>query len=860
MRSRSFSLRRNLVHVLCAGILSCLFFSSTHLAAQDDSEEKPAEEPRELEKMAVTGSRIKRIDAEGALPVTIIDRETIDRSGESSLAEFVRSLSFNTHGSYRSQNDGAAHGSAQISLRGLGSNRSLVLVDGRRLNRSPVSVEYQDLNVIPMGAVERIEVLSDGASAIYGSDAIAGVVNIITRDDYQGWELMYGLADTNSGGGDRDFGSAVLGHSGENWKLVATISFDKRDNTLNRDFDWFEPEYDWYGNNFTDIDPEFGYDLGNYTALPGACNGSDAFVLVPVPWAYDGLACVYDYNREYSNETSLDTAGLLVKFDYEFNPHWAAWLDFSASETEAYGQSAPMESWFSSPLPPESPNNPTNPASSMYDPVFGPPRPVNYWHTFEPLGNIETDRETNLGELKLGMSAWLEPFELDFGLRYTRSESEDFSRNMIRPEQADAFVRDGTYDLQDPWSNPEDVLAAMRHDQLLWWDFEQDEVFATVSWDGLDIGGLPLQWVFGAEFRREQWQRESRDDWDGPARYSDRDILALYFESLVPLTPNLELSLAGRYDDYSDWGDNFAPKVSLRWRALDQLVLRGSWGEGFRAPDLNLPWDDIYQWGDFTQNDPQSCEVIGQEPPCWIPFIHIDRISPALGPEKSDQSSVGLVWQPLDAFDLTLDYYDISIEDRMTYNWVDLLLWMDQVGEPPPPGLGVERDPQTGLLVSITTGLGNRGSAENSGFDLTMNLDFTLGPGSWHSNFLGSYNLEDSYDGWDAVGLSGVPQYRATLSNQYDISRFQMSWNVHYIASQDGEIPGWSSGYVPSWTTHDVQLAWNAPWGGRFDLGAQNVFNEQPVLDVGAVGGNRYNTLLYDAFGRILYIRYTQVF
>ncbi|MEE4216279.1 MAG: TonB-dependent receptor plug domain-containing protein, partial [Xanthomonadales bacterium] len=130
MRSQSFSLRPFLVHVLCAGMASCLVFSSPDTLAQNDPKEEPVEEPKEMEIVIVTGTRIKRIDLEGLLPITVIDREMIEQSGKSSLPDYVRSLSFNAHGSYRSQADGSAQGSAQISLRGLGANRSLVLIDG----------------------------------------------------------------------------------------------------------------------------------------------------------------------------------------------------------------------------------------------------------------------------------------------------------------------------------------------------------------------------------------------------------------------------------------------------------------------------------------------------------------------------------------------------------------------------------------------------------------------------------------------------------------------------------------------------------------------------------------------------------
>ena len=140
------------------------------------------------QKVTVTGSRIKRVDIEGPSPITIIDRETIDASGEISVADLLRDQSFNSFGSQRQRSGSSSQSQATVNMRGLGAQRTLVLLDGRRLSGSPTfqSGAATNLNTIPLAAVERIEVLRDGASAIYGSDAIGGVVNIITRKDYEG--------------------------------------------------------------------------------------------------------------------------------------------------------------------------------------------------------------------------------------------------------------------------------------------------------------------------------------------------------------------------------------------------------------------------------------------------------------------------------------------------------------------------------------------------------------------------------------------------------------------------------------------------------------------------------------------------
>lgn len=212
-----------------------------------------------VERIEVTGSRIKRTDLEGAIPVTVIDRAAIDFSGQTSVSDLLRNTSFNAAGSFRPQSGSSAQGISQVNLRGLGSERSLILVDGRRLPKSPSTGNSQDLNSIPMAAVERIEILSDGASAVYGSDAIAGVVNIITRKDFNGVELRLGAGNVSlpSDGGDREEGSAVFGSSTDKSSVIGGVSWNSRDIIFENAYSWVQPGGSSFGVNWRKPD---GYD------------------------------------------------------------------------------------------------------------------------------------------------------------------------------------------------------------------------------------------------------------------------------------------------------------------------------------------------------------------------------------------------------------------------------------------------------------------------------------------------------------------------------------------------------------------------------------------------------------------------
>jgi iron complex outermembrane receptor protein len=855
-----------LLRAFRVGVLGLLLLGFSAALAQDESSEE-SEDAQELQRMSVTGTRIKRVDAEGALPVTIIDREMIELSGETSLQDLLRNLTFNSFGSYTSQFQGDM-GTSQVDLRGLGSGRTLILVDGRRLPKAPVATASQSVNTIPMGAVERIEVLSDGASAIYGSDAIGGVINIITRKDYSGWELMYGRAQPQYGEGERDEGTIMWGKGFDQSNLLVNFSWNNRDISYDRDFKDPEQGESLISNNFIPIDPETGQpSVSWWTAFPGGCQDTDAFKLVPDPSSLSGEICVYDYAAVAAAETSEDTQGLLVKFAHEINTNWQLWTDVYATRVEAFGRfaPAPYSSFYDNfPIPADSPNNPTNPESPMYDPVFGPNVPVHWNHRFESMGFRDFTREASMIDVQAGVNAWLGGIEFELGLRKTWNWTDSEFLNWLNDSQIYQVINDGSYNMQAPASTPEEILDRLR---LHFYDdfrFDQEELFTTLSWDLFETPAGPVQWVLGGELRREQYRFQgSAVTFDDVIPYEDeaaqRDTTSLFFETLVPLTSDFELSLAGRYDDYSDWGSEFSPKISARWRVHDTLVTRASWGEGFRAPRLSINAIEGFSFPAYGR-DPQSCAATGRPEGCLTIYQSTFTVSPELGAETSDQSSFGLVWEPADWFSQTIDYYDIRLENAIGQYGPGQVWGLDQAGLPLPAGLAVIRAPN-GLLQEIIHGWANYGFVETTGLDLNAKIHFDLGPGRWRSQLMYSHIFDYGFENLgepsgNIVGTPTYPEARATLSNYYDIRDFTFAWNLHYTAEQrdlDSEILFYDK-EVPTWVTHDVQVNYHTPWNGRFTLGVQNVTGKE------APDAGYFSFWLYDFYGRVFYADYTQTF
>lgn len=843
---------------LFTGFVASSAFGTVALA-QDDNDESVEEQG----KITVTGSRIKRSDVEGALPVTVISREQIELSGESSAADFIRNLTFNSTGSFRPQSGSSAQGTAAVSLRGLGSSRTLVLVDGRRLAKSPSTGGDQDLNIIPAGAIERIEILSDGASAVYGSDAIGGVINVITRTDFQGAEVMLGGAEVSipKNGGERSEGSIVFGAAGDRGSLIAGMSWNDREIVFARDFPWTEPGNSTYGNNW--FNPNVGI-----VGLPGGCNfpGTGYF--------QNGARCAYNFTLVSADDASTDNQSFYAKARYEVNDNWELWMNTTASETESFGRYAPVPDYAY--LDPSSPNNPTNPASPFYDPAEGlDPQVALIFHRFDALGNRDGTVTNKLTNIQFGTTGQVGKVTVDAGVSRSNNRTFDIGNNYLLRSAALGYLNSGEYMLNNPYGAAEEVLNGMSVTISRIGTYDQDEIFGSVSFDLFDMANGPVSVALGAEYREDKFS----DQYDslseagqvggsaGNSAAGTRDITSLYFEALFPFLDNLEMTLAGRYDDYSDYGSDFSPKVSFRYQPMENLTLRASYGQGFRAPDL----PSLYGKRAFSAEsvaDPASCLANGEDEDCTLQVTAFSIGNPNLESETSDQYSFGVAYEPLDWFNLTLDYYNIEIDNRLRSFSPTYLLQLESEGIAPPPGLGITRNPLTGAITNIDYGPGNQGTYENSGIDLNLRFSYDLFGGQMTNNFQMSQLLDVSIDGGrDRTSDPGVPERRVVLSNVWSYGDWSFAYNLNMIGDQYDDVYTDSTtgrivkeGHVPTWVTHDVQANYHAPWNGKFTVGVRNAGEKYPPINLGAFGSREYDYFLYDGYGRVTYFRYTQTF
>lgn len=881
MKHNRNPLAKAIHYSLGASMVAGLAMTAAPVAAQD-------EEAADLDRVQVTGSRIKRTDVEGALPIQVIDRQQIELSGTTSVADLLRQQPINSAGSFRPQSGSTGQSFAGLSLRALGSGRTLILVDGRRAPNAPNIGTAQDLNSVPLGAVERIEILSDGASAIYGADAIGGVVNIITRSDFDGVEAYIGTSDPKRKGGDTREAGAIFGVAGNRGRIMAGVSNNKRDIIFQRDREWSTGGASIFSNNFLDTgfsflnNPEFGA-----ANVPG-CTGPGFFI--------NGSLCAYDFTLQAADEAEVENQSLFTRSRYDINADWSVYLNGGVSRVTSFGRYAPVPSspWLvggfgAIVLSPGLPNHPATPPSagglnpnweSYQDQVDNT---ILLTHRFAANGPRDTSTDAQVYDLDIGAQGRIGPVDVDFGVRRTESQYNELGRNYIVSALAQPIFDSGEYNIYDPFNVPQDVLqrftATINRDAR----YVSRQAYAQGSMDLFDMAAGPVGIAFGYEYRDESY-KDIFDDLQangnitgsaGNSAFGERDSWAVFAEAVFPLLDTLELNVAARYDDYSDFGDSFSPKVALRYQPFDELTVRASWGQGFRAPPLEI-LSAQPQFSAAPVVDEPTALVFGVDPTDSIQITSFSIANPNLEPEDSEQFSLGVAFEPMDWLNGSVDFWNIEIDNRVANIGAQQIInCLNGTTTNCPPGLsnfpsgssgpdsslglGLLRNPDNGAIQFLQSGFGSLGTIETRGFDLNLRTNFDFGnAGRLNNELQAGYTWRYEIDnGSNIAGEATLPRWRAVLSNVYSFGDFTFAWNINYIDSQSDSLASADEG-LSSWTTHDLQANYFTPWDGRITLGVTNLADKDPVLDEGESRG--FNFSLYNGYGRVPYVRYTQNF
>jgi iron complex outermembrane receptor protein len=824
-----------MLFALYTGIGIVLFGQSVHATSK---------EWLELETIEVTGSRIPRADTEGVAPVALFNREDIERSGATTINEFFRKMVFSSAGIIDEQfTQGFAPGTSGIDLRGLGVNRTLVLLDGRRLPVYPFGQDgtqsFVDINTIPLAAIERIEVLKDGASAIYGADAVAGVVNLITRKDIGGFEGTAQLGMTDKGDGKEGRLSAVAGKHWDQTNATIIVDYLNREAVMAKDRDITRSANGPIDDRSVLGNPGTWIPLS--TGLPQADVNCPADRIIT-----DGPAsfCGYDFAPWVTLIPETQRLGLLSNLEHEWGDGLRlfvrAMYSYSYSERDLAPTNNAPDLFF------VSGDNPTNP--------LGEDMVVLY--RLEELGPRRDEFETNAYNLLTGIGGYAGSWDWEVALGYGQVDAEITGVNgYAAAADLQTAVDNGTLNLFDdsPAFDPDSVSYTTNRDG------QSKHYFADVKATGevFEMVTGPVQIALGAEMHREEFH----DKFDeltqngailgvgGVSAEGDRNLQSTYAEFSVPATEDLELQLAGRFDHYSDFGSTLNPKLGFRWQPRSDFLLRASAGTGFKAPSLHeLYSGDILSFESLVDDG----TLVNDVPTTVTGNTDLDA-------EESRSLNLGFVWDITQQWDLGIDSWYLKNENAVANNPQYILDNESQFSEL------VERD-GSGNLVSISSPYQNIAAQKLWGIDLDTHVDWTTAhAGNFRYavmvSYLGSFK-EEAVEGEgfeNLAGKDGRPRVRGQTTLGWKRSAYAGNLTVNYIGGYDRPAV---DDTIASWTTVDAQLNWSPQSlaGGTITLYVENLFDTDPPKDPFFEGWPFINRALHNPRGRFGYLSYNQKF
>ncbi|WP_241093401.1 TonB-dependent receptor plug domain-containing protein [Xanthomonas sp.] len=883
-----------------------------------------------LEQITVTGSHIRRVDAETASPVITIDRQRIEDSGQNTIGQLLQQLPAMAGNMPNiALNSGFSHGRALVSLRNLGAERTLVLVNGHRMAGPASSVAAApgvDVNAIPASMVERIEVLTDGASSVYGSDAIAGVVNIILKDKYDGFAANFDYGQSAHGDGNRRSVGVEWGKSWDRGGIILGLSRSSMNALYDEDRSYARTAQNYLGGevverrgNGTRAFLADGRVLTPNSGLAPGAVGTDDF------HTYD--QAVEGYNSYFGQYlvTPVERTNFSAHASFDFTDNVQGYVDLfwtrskTTSQLTAFGLELPGA------------------AQNYYNP-FGAELSRYLLRSVQANTRVYSSQmyQTNVVAGLRGRfqdSSW----RWDAAAGYARYKDtlvrNGFSITSALNNAAGASFLDGDGVVKcgTPGNviagctpinvfNPDDpatiaaIKATQRPVDLL---DESTMKFAEASVNG-DLFNVPagaVQAALGLSLRKNDFSQGTTSDVAaadafGNCDYNDgcimnqghdESIKEAYAEVLIPLLKDLpgaqalNLNLGTRYSKYDAWGDTTNSKIALEWRPIDNLMIRATGSEVFRAPALGDLYGSPYNAvidaaGDYTDpcagytggGNPAACANV----PADGSFANTSSFTVlttgsanagfAIKPEQGRSYNLGAVYDPgwMEGLSINADSWRVTLEDMINGIGLDQVLQncYDGQGEYCPL---IQRG-ATGQLVSVTVPFAiNSGKVDIRGYD--VGLKYALREtrfGSFQAGIDATYLSSYRFSG-DAHNYAGemssygnLPRWRANLNLGWDNGPWHASWNTRLLGpttvgsayedfcvntAADGSCVYFPVGTV---TYHDASLSRKfASLHTTVAVGVDNLGDRKPPHYYGYASAANTDAFTYDTMGRYFWTR-----
>ncbi len=848
---------------------SLLLSAAMPLMAQDTNEEI------EIEEIAVTGSRIKRATAPASQSVISITAQDMKLSGDVSVADALRSSTLNSLGSFRESSGNSAQSNATFNLRGAGASRTAVLINGRRTVGSPSlgGGGSVNLNLIPMSFVERIEIVADGASAVYGSDAVTGVVNVILKSGYDGAEFSMRYGDRSKDNGTEHGFSFLTGAQGDKGSVTFGIEMDTRDPVFDKDRDFTKARYsDLNGDGFitgyqeTEGVSFYGYSIvnpGYDTSIPFSNTNRDTWYVNPGNNCVDdgsfvgelkadavfgpdaGFYCGYAYANVSANRASMDRINAYVNADYQVSDDIEIYVDAVMSNNESFGRYAP----------PAAPGTAlaTDPKNPFGEPMSGYFR----WVDIGTRDNIVND---TLVDVNIGMTADVSD-DLSFEAYYTYSDyrsasigqyylsyggfAENVAEGITDYDQYVANLKSTT--LNDDRQNMQKVFAGFQYN-----------MFEMAGGQAIIAAGVETFDINYAALVDAQSEAGLVGGSAGNSARGSRSVKAVTAEAILPVTDYLEVDVAVRYDDYSDFGSEVSPRAGVTFTMIDNLVLKASYGQGFRAPDLS----DLYGATSFSAEgatDYYGCSLVGTpEDQCnsrqFDTFIGSNA---NLSAETSETFSLGAEYTYNDNWVGKIQFVTLELQNAVEYVSAQDMLNVDNNTGGNNPAVVRQAN---GSVISIAAGYQNAVSdVSRESVDLGLMGDIDTDEyGTFSFRADGTKYLKYESEAQfgtgilgDAVDTLGFPEWRSSARVSWTMGNWGAAFSADYIGESEsgsGEVK-WDS-----YKTYNLNASYDLSDWGSVTIGANNLTNEDPLLDAFGSQADEYQ---YSILGRVIYMQYT---
>ena len=860
----------------------------------------------------VTGSRIKRIDAETALPVVTIKAADLERAGVQTAEAAVQFIAQNQSTVNSSRSIGTTNGGAAYAdLRGLGVERTLVLLNGQRVVKNPYSGIATDLNVIPTVAIERIEVLTDGASSIYGTDAIAGVINIITRSDYQG-VTVGGSAKLPQGDGGEQYNANITGGIGsldkDGFNLFGGFDYtqEKRIRAIDRDYakSGIIPDkgvYKTSGTSFPGNYSQSSTGVSTNPTLPGCMPPSS----ILIPDIFGPNSCRYDYTSSIDIMSEVERWSLFGRGSMALGSDHVASLEYFRAYNSVGNNVAPTPLTGLS-MPPTNPYYPGGSAGTpITNPALNTAANISAGWRMVPAGprasTIENTTQRLLGEIQGAFGEW------DYKVNALYSDSNvknNFEGGYVsRPRIVDGIQGNNGAPYLNPFGDQtaaglDYILASKVIGEMQDINGKLFNVGASVSGNLFNMPAGAVGVAAGVEYRKEEIEyknnfaliRQAASSGLELAEDTTGDIsnFALFGEANFPITKTLEIPVSIRYDDTGDTGSKWTPKIGARWQALPSTLIRASYNKGFRAPGVF----DLYAPNSitFTSNsydDPVLCPngvpVAGADPSrdCGQQFRQLQGGSKSVESEESTAWSMGIVFEIMSNVTIGLDYFNYEVEGTIgalpetaifgdTARYADKFVRCSTLSAADQAAIDACVPGTVDPLAYIKTTTTNLGNIRTEGWDIAFSASQAFANyGRFSFTLNGTYmtkweqQLVAGGEYFSALGRYSVdlnfpaPRYQQVSRLGWDMGswstglfhRYKRGYQDYNLDTLDDAVYG--NNRVDNWSVFDLSVTYTGIKGLALTAGVLNLMDEDPPFsNQGATFQVGYDPRITDPVGR----------